>query len=393
RIRNLDQALATMVSSGRADSAARMFEEITRQAREAGVPLDRLRDLFPQYTSAAANSVQPTKDVADAFGEAKTGIDGLSESMGVFTARTDYAQAVQALKDKYDDLTGAIKTANGTLDISKAKTDAQRDAVITARDRFADYIRSVEELANKQKDLTGNTDDARKVVLDQVGALLQLAGKSKDAQALVYGLAEKFGITKQEADKAKQGVKDVKEALDQLRDKTVKVIADTAEAINRIGQVKKDLQGIPQYVGVKVDTTYGGGKPLAEGGVVEYYATGGVRESHVAQIAPAGVMRVWAEPETGGEAYIPLAPSKRTRSLAILEEVARRFGHQVVPAPERGVTSKASATSAATSGRAVVEVDLTDLPELIDSTQYTARVIGGAVAEAGRETARATDDL
>lgn len=67
-------------------------------------------------------------------------------------------------------------------------------------------------------------------------------------------------------------------------------------------------------------------KFMADGGTVAYYANGGVRENHVAQIAPAGAMRMWAEPETGGEAYIPLAESKRKRSLAILGDVANRFG-------------------------------------------------------------------
>jgi hypothetical protein len=43
-------------------------------------------------------------------------------------------------------------------------------------------------------------------------------------------------------------------------------------------------------------------------------------------------MRLWAEPETGGEAYIPLAASKRPRSTAILSSVARTFGLGLIPA-------------------------------------------------------------
>lgn len=69
----------------------------------------------------------------------------------------------------------------------------------------------------------------------------------------------------------------------------------------------------------------------ANGGVMEFYANGGVRENHVAQIAPAGTNRVWAEEETGGEAYIPLAQSKRVRSEAILADVADRFGYALQP--------------------------------------------------------------
>ena len=67
----------------------------------------------------------------------------------------------------------------------------------------------------------------------------------------------------------------------------------------------------------------------ADGAVVDYFGRGGIRENHIAQIAPAGQMRVWAEPETGGEAYIPLAPSKRARSMNILRETARRMGADV----------------------------------------------------------------
>ncbi len=50
------------------------------------------------------------------------------------------------------------------------------------------------------------------------------------------------------------------------------------------------------------------------------------RENHVAQIAPAGSWRVWAEDETGGEAYIPLAPAKRPRSMEIWRQTGRLLG-------------------------------------------------------------------
>ncbi|MFD8978674.1 phage tail tape measure protein [Streptomyces sp. NPDC059564] len=66
----------------------------------------------------------------------------------------------------------------------------------------------------------------------------------------------------------------------------------------------------------------------ADGAIVTY-ASGGVRENHVAQIARGGEWRVWAEDETQGEAYIPFASSKRARSKAILDQVARRFGGEV----------------------------------------------------------------
>lgn len=69
----------------------------------------------------------------------------------------------------------------------------------------------------------------------------------------------------------------------------------------------------------------GGSWGEADGGIVSF-ANG--TENHIAQIARAGDWRVWAEPETGGEAYIPLSPAKRQRSLAIWQETGRRLGVQ-----------------------------------------------------------------
>jgi hypothetical protein len=59
-------------------------------------------------------------------------------------------------------------------------------------------------------------------------------------------------------------------------------------------------------------------------------------EDHRAQIAHPNQPRLWAEPETGGEAYIPLAPQKRSRSARILGDVARRFGYGLVRMADGG---------------------------------------------------------
>jgi hypothetical protein len=76
--------------------------------------------------------------------------------------------------------------------------------------------------------------------------------------------------------------------------------------------------------------------PFADGGIVKAYADGGF-EKHQAQIAPAGAMRVWAEPETGGEAYIPLSENKRGRSTQILNAVADSFGYKLMPMADGGI--------------------------------------------------------
>lgn len=84
----------------------------------------------------------------------------------------------------------------------------------------------------------------------------------------------------------------------------------------------------------------------ADGGIVEFFRQGGFSRGlapmlaplfgkrdlpHIAQIAPAGAWRVFAEPETGGEGYVPLALSKRVRSTEIVRTIADMFGFRLEP--------------------------------------------------------------
>lgn len=107
----------------------------------------------------------------------------------------------------------------------------------------------------------------------------------------------------------------------------------------------------------------------ADGNVIEAYANGGVRENHVAQMARGGDMRVWAEPETGGESYIPHAPSKRARSEQRLAETAEIFGGTYVPAGSRAMADGAviaGATSAPVFNVVLSAKGGVDLLEYID---------------------------
>lgn len=78
-------------------------------------------------------------------------------------------------------------------------------------------------------------------------------------------------------------------------------------------------------------------RQYVNGGIhaAEQYANGAARLPNTAVIQPAdprGGLVQWAEPSTKGEAFIPMAEEKRPRSLAILAEVARRFGMRLLPA-------------------------------------------------------------
>jgi hypothetical protein len=62
---------------------------------------------------------------------------------------------------------------------------------------------------------------------------------------------------------------------------------------------------------------------LGKANKFQAYADGGIRAGMYA--TRGGIIR-FAEPSTGGEAYLPLAPSKRRSALPVLHDVATRFG-------------------------------------------------------------------
>ena len=154
--------------------------------------------------------------------------------------------------------------------------------------------------------------------------------------------------------------------LDSIPDKTAEVIAETY-GFDSVEALKRAIDRL-QSKTINIRTQYHtsgtppriatGGRNIAsvnaDGNVYEprakVFADGGI-EHRVAQIAPAGAWRVWAEEETGGEAYVPLAAHKRARSLAIMHDVAARFGHVMVPVnAQRYANGAVNATPAAPSG-------------------------------------------
>lgn len=109
---------------------------------------------------------------------------------------------------------------------------------------------------------------------------------------------------------------------------TFKIDANTGPAASKLASLYSSIVNKTITVYVRRVETSANGNLYSS---VKSFASGGV-ERHIAQIANASSLgRFWAEPETGGEAYIPLALSKRNRSLEILDEVAKIFGYMLIP--------------------------------------------------------------
>jgi hypothetical protein len=115
---------------------------------------------------------------------------------------------------------------------------------------------------------------------------------------------------------------------------------------------------------------------------VKHFANGGI-ERQIAQITkPGGPIRVWSEPSTNGEAFIPYAQSKRPRSVAILAQVAKDFGYSLSKATEfanGGITGSTttSHTSADVHIGSIHTVDMNEAVAKLRQSQRDALAVAG----------------
>lgn len=233
-----------------------------------------------------------------------------------------------------------------------------------------------------------NAPDKKKVTVQAI--IKQATGDLQAIRDKVAGLPPGKKL-KMEAptQTAQQALKDLGYKVKELKGKKIEITAPNATPLAQVQRIQDKINGLTGRT-VHVTVQYSeSGKPSvvrthADGGIVTY-ANGGIRaaanrikafaagaERHIAQIGRPGEIRVWNEPETKGEAYIPLAPEKRKRSEAILQRVAEMFGGRVVYFAQGalrqyasgGLRSSASSspvrsvTAAATAAAALVGGDL-----------------------------------
>lgn len=319
------------------------------------------------YTRALSDQQQAADAAAKANQAlAQSIIDQANAALAASGSEIGYQAAVdtatQSIKDYRD---GLVKTAEQHK-MGKVQAQAWADQQIRAgkaldinteagrknKSALDGIAAGALAMLQKEQEATGVTDQLRKnqrMAHDdfvRVATAMGLSKSAAEAMAKQYGMVPGVIPTdvKLTGDKdAKKRVGEVKKAIDLTPGRKDVFIGSSFD--NRGTRAAADaVSGLPSSKTITITSNYNtvyrtvrtevgpGAAPAykADGGVMRYYAGGGI-ERHIAQIAPAGSWRVWAEPETGGEAYIPLAPGKRGRSLAILEEVARLFGRRVEP--------------------------------------------------------------
>lgn len=338
RFTGLDGALSSMVQDGHLDQARAAFEVIRGAAEAQGISLEELRTKFPEYVDALVGAKSAMDDTSSAQGEMRVSTENTTfavEDQAEALATLVEAQAKLAgivlserdaqrnLEAAYDAVTESIETNGTTLDITTEKGRANQAALDDIARAGWDLIESMQANGAESSTLQATMQTTRDRFIEVAGQF----GITGDAAS---ALADQMGLIPKNVD-------------------TVATFTDNASAqvqafVNRWAgktvTVRAIMEANPNLTQAQAaDSARYTAQALAaagrqaRGSVLDFFKDGA--ENHVAQIAPAGAWRVWAEPETGGEGYVPLAPSKRQRSEQIMGSIADRFGGQYIPAGSR----------------------------------------------------------
>ena len=323
-------------------------------------------DIFNQnnrwFVQGMRDKIQAIQDEARAF--EKTGHtqeEAKAKTQEWSTALAEMAEKAGVPKEQINDL---IKSLGGIPEVKQMTFTADTEAGKRAIDDF------IEATSKKNGVLTldANNDPAVAQLAQTLGlvevskGVFAIDANSEPATAkLIAGIAQvntSTGVMTIDANNNRfQQVLAASKSQGDNTSSSISIYAnDYASA--RAEQAQRYINSLSSYIDVYY-RKHGESAQL----LPDTFANGGIRppvygfangtENHLAQIAPAGAMRLWAEPETGGEAYIPLSRMKRRRSERILAEVASRFGGTYLPGRvsqhANGSASEGQAERAATA--------------------------------------------
>lgn len=251
----------------------------------------------------------------------------------------------------------AKKALSTTKELANAFATGHYEAVLKALD--STKVGKEAALATILSVTDGNYEAALKA--------LNLTKPGVHEAKIEIGSVQDKSISIRARDDATRPIFGIKSAEDQLYDKTITI---TSRNVFETIHINNTSKAGPQANGGMFNTF--GTQIFANGGFSQF---AGGTEKHIAQIAQGRwPIRMWAEPETGGEAYIPLALTKRVRSLKILEKVAEMFGYSLFKKFANGgffmdafgSNSNLSLRGSTTNGTSVVENNSSSSSKIIN---------------------------
>jgi TP901 family phage tail tape measure protein len=323
------------------DADVRDATEAAKEAAKAGTKGYADPDAVKAQTRAREAANKAAKRLKEAKkGGKKDTIASAQEA--VKSAAENLADANQRVKDTWHDATKAGEDYQAALEGIAADGQKSVEELIKQNKPIKDVNKAYDDTRDamtKVLALRGIKGQAAQDEIDDIfattGAMDDLRWRYANTQAQVATTIETPGLP--EAKKGIEGYWTVIDGVPTFVKTTFS--AYTADARSAIDVLKGEIAAMPKnhtttftirriQNEVKLEQN---GITSAAGNIVRAYAAGGLDapNRHVAEIATSGT-RMWAEPETQGELYAPLANDwRRPRAKALVSQVVSRFGGDV----------------------------------------------------------------
>ncbi|KQQ98032.1 hypothetical protein ASF74_14970 [Arthrobacter sp. Leaf145] len=95
--KRIDEQMASLVSSGSATDAAKIFDRLKERSGDLGISVDELKKKFPEYADALQKADADSKSLAATTGQAKGAVDGLGGA--AVAAKPSAEDLAKALED------------------------------------------------------------------------------------------------------------------------------------------------------------------------------------------------------------------------------------------------------------------------------------------------------
>lgn len=381
----------------------KLMSETGMNAVELRLALEAMTNGVDRQNTAIKEGTKLTDQRSRAEGDAADATnDGADAAQTATDAYLDEAQSVDDLARKLSDLLDTIGKANqANQDAISSNIDYQ-DALAKVNEQITmiqegqdGYAATLDVTTQAGRDNMSMLQELAKNAWDMSTAQLQLDGDTagftarlEDARGKLIAAGEAMGYSHDQAVNLANSI------LAIPSQKQIDVIAQTQSAQNAVDRFVylNDGRRVTVFVDAEGGQSFRVGSTTvspgyADGAVVRYNAAGNIyrSENHVAQIARAGDMRVWAEPETGGETYVPHALSKRGRAEAIMQETASIFGGTYIPggAAFNADGSASASRSASGDGQVVALLERIATPDGANAVVLLLQRIAAAV-ESGR---------
>ncbi|GAA2696549.1 phage tail tape measure protein [Actinoplanes palleronii] len=333
----LDQTLANMVNSGNATAAKLAFDQF---AAATGLGLDRL----PAYQQAAAGAAQANAGLAQGFGTASSNATTMAGSLNAAV------QAGQKLTDVWNQLNGAVLSSDQANLAAKQSISAVKAAfkengnaiegnsqkALKNRIAVGEAAKAAADAAQKKYEETGSVAAASDVYNGYIGQLRKTLGQSKLTKGEVNRLLSTYAQMPAAA--------------------TTKVSAPGAKgATGQVNALQSAINSIPSRKTVEIAMRVTGNtnaSAVAAGLRKQYNAKGSamIPMASGGGIYPASnpPLVQFAEPETGGELYLPKRGISRSRARGLLAQGAAWHGLGITPMAAGGLVNVAPSTSTPT---------------------------------------------